>query len=89
MPFPRIPQGDIIRVMFHRLGVLNDRSMICYGANFQPWGLQMSNCDFVAFGSSIDLVASRLSHRALALCVVSALTRPNQSVQRAIVVALW
>jgi hypothetical protein len=42
----------------------------------------MSNCDFVAGRSRIDLVASRLSHRALALCAVSALTRPNQSVQR-------
>jgi hypothetical protein len=42
----------------------------------------MSNCDFVAGRSRIDLVTSRLSHRALALCAVSALTRPNQSVQR-------
>jgi hypothetical protein len=42
----------------------------------------MSNCDFVAGRSRIDLVASRLPHRALALCAVSAFTRPNQSVQR-------
>ena len=42
----------------------------------------MSNCDFVAGKSPIDLVASRLSHRALAPCVASALIRPNQSVQR-------
>ena len=42
----------------------------------------MSNCDFVAGRSLINLVASRLAHRALALCAVSALTRPNQSVQR-------
>jgi hypothetical protein len=41
----------------------------------------MSNCDFVAGRSLIDLVASR-SDRTLALCVVSALPRPNQSVQR-------
>jgi hypothetical protein len=42
----------------------------------------MSNCDFVAGRSRIDLVASRLPHRALALCAVSALIPPNQSVQR-------
>ena len=42
----------------------------------------MSNCDFVAGRSLIDLVASRLAHPALALCAVSALTRPNQSAQR-------
>jgi hypothetical protein len=42
----------------------------------------MSNCDFVAGRSLINLVTSRLSQRALALCAVSALTRPNQSVQR-------
>jgi hypothetical protein len=34
MPFPGIPQGDIIRVMSPTLGVLNDLLMICYGANF-------------------------------------------------------
>jgi hypothetical protein len=42
----------------------------------------MSNCDFVAARSLIDLVASRLAHPALALCTVSALTRPNRTVQR-------
>jgi hypothetical protein len=35
MRFPCIPASDIIRIMFHRLVVLNDRSMICYGANFE------------------------------------------------------
>jgi hypothetical protein len=39
----------------------------------------MSNCDFVAGRSLIDLVASRLALRAPALSAASALTRPNQS----------
>jgi hypothetical protein len=37
----------------------------------------MSNCDFVAGRSLIDLVASRLAHPALALCAVSVST-PDQ-----------
>jgi hypothetical protein len=41
----------------------------------------MSNCDFVAGRSLIDLVASRLALRAPALRAASALTRPNQSAQ--------
>jgi hypothetical protein len=41
----------------------------------------MSNCDFVADGSLIDLVASRLALRAPALSAASALTQPNQSAQ--------
>src|SRR5215510_6672561 len=44
-------------------------------------GDRMSNCDFVAGRSLIDLVASRLALRAPALCAASALTRPNQSAQ--------
>ena len=42
----------------------------------------MSNCDFVAGGSLIDLVASRLALRAPALRAATALTRPNRSAQR-------
>ena len=41
----------------------------------------MSNCDFVAGRSLIDLVASRLALRAPALGAATALTRPNQSAQ--------
>ena len=41
----------------------------------------MSNCDFVAGRSLIDLVASRLALRAPALRAASALTRPDQSAQ--------
>jgi hypothetical protein len=39
----------------------------------------MSNCDFVAGGSLIDLAASRLALRAPALRAATALTRPNGS----------
>src|SRR5437868_14345812 len=42
----------------------------------------MSNCDFVAGGSLIDWVASRLALRAPALRAATALTRPNRSAQR-------
>jgi hypothetical protein len=42
----------------------------------------VSNCDFVAGGSLIDLAASRLALRAPALRAATALTRPNQSAQR-------
>jgi hypothetical protein len=42
----------------------------------------VSNCDFVAGGSLIDLAASRLALRAPALRAATALTRPNQSGQR-------
>jgi hypothetical protein len=42
----------------------------------------MSNCDFVAGRSLIDLVAARLALHAPALGAASALTRPNQSAQR-------
>ena len=41
----------------------------------------MSNCDFVAGGSLIDLATSRLALRAPALRAATALTRPNQSAQ--------
>ena len=41
----------------------------------------MSNCDFVAGRSLIDLLASRLALRAPALRAATALTRPNQSAQ--------
>jgi hypothetical protein len=39
----------------------------------------MSNCDVVAGGSLIDLAASRLALRALALRAATAVTRPNRS----------
>ena len=42
----------------------------------------MSNCDFMAGKSLIDLAASRLALRAPALRAATALTRPNQSTQR-------
>src|SRR5436305_1763269 len=42
----------------------------------------MSNCDFVAGRSLIDLVASRLALRAPALRAATALTRPDRSAQR-------
>jgi hypothetical protein len=42
----------------------------------------MSNCDFVAGGSLIDLAASRLALRAPALRAAAALTRPDQSARR-------
>jgi hypothetical protein len=42
----------------------------------------MSNCDFVAGGSLIDFVTSRLALRAPALRAATALTRPNRSAQR-------
>jgi len=42
----------------------------------------VSNCDLVAGGSLIDLVASRLALCAPALCAATALTRPNPSAQR-------
>ena len=41
----------------------------------------MSNCDFVAGRSLIDLVRSRLALCAPALSAASALTRPNESAQ--------
>src|SRR5262249_13708857 len=41
----------------------------------------MSNCDFVAGRSLIDLPASRLALRAPALRAASTLTRANQSAQ--------
>ena len=41
----------------------------------------MSNCDFVAGRSLIDLLASRLALRAPALRAASALTQANQSAQ--------
>jgi hypothetical protein len=42
----------------------------------------MSNCDFVAAKSLIDLAASRLALRAPALRAATALTRPDGSAQR-------
>ena len=42
----------------------------------------MSNCDFMAGKSLIDLAASRLALRAPALRAAAALTRPNRSAQR-------
>src|SRR6516164_3438266 len=42
----------------------------------------MSNCDFMAAKSLIDLATSRLALRAPALRAATALTRPNQSAQR-------
>src|SRR6516162_3771197 len=42
----------------------------------------MSNCNFMAAKSLIDLAASRLALRAPALRAATALTRPNQSAQR-------
>src|SRR5258707_13984410 len=42
----------------------------------------MSNCHLVARRSLIDLVASKLTLRALALRAATALTRPNRSAQR-------
>jgi hypothetical protein len=41
-----------------------------------------SNCDFVAWGSLIDLATSRLALRAPALRAAAALTRPNRPAQR-------
>src|SRR5262249_55869618 len=45
-------------------------------------GDRVSNCDFMAAKSLIDLAASRLALRAPALRAATALTRPNQSAQR-------